>query len=306
MSKNNIRYFKKRLKFSDLSDTWQNILRREYVYTTDGEYAVRLQKAIAEADSMPVNKTQPRPTATEVELALRQGCRKESEARNVWQRRLQRLYRAKHKRMSIESWLAQLNADHWLERFIARQVLAYRGGEAVKPLNQEARAASGEQEVTAVWLLQSISMDTHARLAAEKDNLLCAQCLIRCAELWIDLPWQRDITYYGCRRCGQSRRFIHCPHPVVAVLDNTWLADMTQETKWLRVNWFGLQIPFDFDSVEIINATDEDVERFAVRVSNHSDSTHQKRFKQIDCTVVCPLSKNTLRVLDTTFGQINT
>ena len=300
-----IRYFKKRLKYTDLSNTWPNILQREYVYSPDGEYAVHLQKAVAgKGSSMPVTKVQPRPTAIEVELALRQGCRGESEVRDVWQRRLQQLYRAKHKRISIEEWLALLDNDHWLERFIARHVLVHRGGEVVKPLSQLARESSGEQKDTAIWLLQSISTDTHARLGAVQDRLLCPECLVRCAELWIDLPWQRDITYYGCRSCSQSRRFIDYSHHAVAVLDNTWLGHLRQQKSALRVNWFSQQIPFDFDRVEIIRATDEEIERFAVRMGNDTDSVRKPRYGQMKCTVKCELSKNSLRVLDRIFGQV--
>ncbi len=303
---NNVRYFKKRLKFANLSDTWPNILRREYAYSADGEYAARLQKVILDKGGLPVNKTQPRPTIIEVELALRQGCRKESDVRNVWQRRLQRLYNSKQKRLSPEAWIAKLDDPHWLERFIARHVIVYLGGEMVKLLSSFVRESSGETKDSATWLLHSISAETALRLAPYKEILLCPYCLVRCDTPWIDLPRQRDITYYGCRACGQSRRFIDAPDDVVVILDNTWLESFQQEDDCLRVNWFDHQIPFDFDRVEVIRATDEEVERFAVRAGNDTDSFREPRYKEMVCTVGpdSGVSKNSIRVLENVFGQV--
>jgi hypothetical protein len=297
-----IRYFKRKLRFSDLSDTWPNILWREYHYTNDAEYAAHLKKVAAGKAHA---AAQSRPTATEVEVALRQGCRRDTDVKDVWQRRLQRLYKSKHKRISVEDWIAWLDDDHWLERFVARHVLVYRGGEAVKPLSRFARSNVGDTKDTAVWLLQSISTDTQWRLAPAKDTLLCPECLTRCDELWIDLPWQRDITYCGCRSCGQSRRFIDCPHQIVAVLDNTWLEPVVQEEA-LRVNWFGHQNPFDFDCIEIIQATDEEIERFTMRMGNDTDPVRKPQLGQIPYTIgpECHPSNNTLRILDKMFGQI--
>ena len=43
----------------------------------------------------------------------------------------------------------------------------------------------------------------------------------------------------------------------------------------LRVNWLTYFQPFDFVQVEIHNASDEDVERFAVQMGNDTDPIRQ-------------------------------
>jgi hypothetical protein len=63
---------------------------------------------------------------------------------------------------------------------------------------------------------------------------------------------------------------------------------------------------FDFDRVEIIRASDEEVERFAMRVGNDTDPVRQGHYPQAQCVVRpgCRLSENTRRVLKKTFGQV--
>jgi hypothetical protein len=74
----------------------------------------------------------------------------------------------------------------------------------------------------------------------------------------------------------------------------------------LRVNWLVRRALFDFDWVEIIQATDEDVERFAVQVGNDTDPVRELRYQQMKCTIgpECKLSENTLRILDKMFGEV--
>jgi hypothetical protein len=110
------------------------------------------------------------------------------------------------------------------------------------------------------------------------------------------------LTYYGCRICGQSGEFLE--GRVVAVLDSRMDTERVQQDGTLRVNWLARRALFDFDEVEIVQATDEDVERFAVQVGNDTDDFRRSRYKEMSCTIVpdCRLSENTLRILKSTFG----
>jgi hypothetical protein len=74
----------------------------------------------------------------------------------------------------------------------------------------------------------------------------------------------------------------------------------------LLINWSVYRALFDFDRIKIIQATDEDVERFAVQVGNDTDPFRQPRYKKMDCAIGlrCQLSENTLRILQHTFGQV--
>jgi hypothetical protein len=64
---------------------------------------------------------------------------------------------------------------------------------------------------------------------------------------------------------------------------------------------------FDFEQVEIIQATDEDVERFAVQVGNDTDPVRQPHYAQMQRFIApqCQLSENSLRVLQIMFGQVD-
>ncbi len=72
----------------------------------------------------------------------------------------------------------------------------------------------------------------------------------------------------------------------------------------LLMNWLFEKELFRFSKVKIVQATDEEVERFAVQVGNDTNSKRQQRYKKMACVVSCPLSLNTIRILEHTFGQV--
>jgi hypothetical protein len=131
---------------------------------------------------------------------------------------------------------------------------------------------------------------------------MCSRCLARCGAHLVTIADQ-EITYYGCRICQQGRELWQ--GVVIAVLD----ADMAEEVKqaegW-RINWLSRRDLFDFDRVEIVQATDEEVERFAVQVGNDTDPWRQPCYATMPCIIgpACRLSENTLRILKNTFGTI--
>lgn len=124
---------------------------------------------------------------------------------------------------------------------------------------------------------------------------------------WVDLSWQPDLSYYGCRACRRSYGLLYYPQGVTAVLNAAGTQRYTQQDDRLRANWLVQRILFDFDSVEIIQATDEDVERFALQVGNDTDPLRRPHYEQMVCTIApaCSLSKNTIRILEQLFGQVN-
>jgi len=96
------------------------------------------------------------------------------------------------------------------------------------------------------------------------------------------------------------------PGEVVAVLDETMAAAGVEEGGVLRANWLERREPFDFDAVQIANATDAEVERFAMAVGNDMDEVRRERYALLRCEVApeCRLSEHTLRVLRSTFGEV--
>jgi hypothetical protein len=158
----------------------------------------------------------------------------------------------------------------------------------------------------AVQALKDIAAATQ-HLAGQADRLLCPRCLVRCGAHCAGLPGERDVTYYGCRACCQSQEFIPYPREMIAVLDTAWNDAQAQQSGSLRVNWLARRALFDFDRVEIVRATDKDVERFAMQAGNDTDPFRKPRYPYMRCSLApnCHLAENTLRVLESLFGKVD-
>lgn len=292
-------------------DNWQEVLWQEWRHCNDSDYAKQLRRIpLAEfggwIQSLGFNAS-PRPYATEVEAALRTACQVNGGVSFLWQKRLDRLDKAKKKSAPLPKLLARLDDHHWLERFIARHVLLYRGGEAVVSLAGVIQTGAPDLQDVAFWLLQSIGQETKERLADQANHLLCSDCVIHCHPLEIIVPNLASITYFGCRFCRQSRDFQRWPGGVVAVLDRCQRKEKVQRGDQIRVNWLVHQRLFDFERVEIIRATDEDIERFAVQVGNDTYENRSAGYKEMECAVQpdCRLTANTVRILEHIFGSVD-
>jgi hypothetical protein len=183
--------------------------------------------------------------------------------------------------------------------------LANLGGLAVPHLKSLATLKHVFQPV-AIQLLHDIAQETQNRLSEQANQLLCPSCLRTCIAHEIRLSPIGQITYYGCRTCGQSLEFLPVGKARVAVLD----AQMTQKyilrDEVLYGNWLLHRQGFDFDEVYIRRASDEEVERFAVQVGNDTDPLQQPRYATMRCLVWsgAGLSENSLKILECTFGQV--
>jgi len=118
------------------------------------------------------------------------------------------------------------------------------------------------------------------------------------------LPGGGDVIYYGCRTCGQSREYFR--GQVVMVLDQAMTEAQTEADSEMRLNWLAKRQLSDFHRVEIIQASDEEIERFAVQVGNDTDDFRRGRYKTMTCTLAagCGVSENTPRILKRTFQQM--
>ncbi len=156
-------------------------------------------------------------------------------------------------------------------------------------------------------LLQDIENETTHRLGHHAHRLLCPHCKTRFRVQQVDIPDLLDtvdLTYYGCRTCHQSWDFYE--GQVIAALDNKMYPEQIIQPPKIWINWLMYYKLFDFDEVHIIEASDEEVERFAMRVSNDTDPIRQPQYQHIRCLVSpeCNLSENTMRILRRTFGQV--
>ena len=250
---------------------------------------------------------QKQPPLTKVASALRLAQTNQSpKTRALWQEPLSRLQHPEEASSPPETLVTALQSQGWVDRFIARHALVRLGGEATGALRKMALAEPGTWQQPVVWLLTNIEQETTHWLAWRLAYLLCPQCLTRFGRCSVSLSWGIKFTYYGCRGCGQSREFLEGIYQVVAVLDAAWQEPQRQQAEVLRVNWLIRRTLFDFDRVEIIQATDEEVERFAVQAGNDTNPWRQQRYQQVQCLVgpSCHLSQNTLRILERMFGTV--
>ncbi|MEM7342809.1 MAG: hypothetical protein AAF485_01075 [Chloroflexota bacterium] len=287
---------------------WKDIIWREINHCNDPDYAEYLHLAIEFGyfnwlrESF--NKLRPRPLVSDVESALYQMSEVDWSGSHVWAKYLRRLEKEKRKNRDLEVVIGELDSHYWLNRFIARHVLFYRGGEAIERLQAIANDSTSDVQETASWLVKSIIEETRERLAEEPGSWICSHCFVHCMAHY--LPTTSSLTYYGCRVCKRSWGLVYAPDNVVCILDEDWLDTYKAETNQLKVNWMLHKAMFDFDRVKIIKATDKDVEHFAIQVGNDTEPQRESNYPKMHCTIDerCQLSLNTVRILENLFGAV--
>jgi hypothetical protein len=191
------------------------------------------------------------------------------------------------------------------ELFLLYPQITQLGGEAVPPLQRVWQNYKPFRPLCS-QMLADIAQNTIERLEKMALEIWCPRCLTRFTAIEIGLPPEKPtLYYYGCRACGQSREVLHLRGGVTAVLDNAGTVEQLPQVEGLYVNWLRRRSLFDFDRVEIVQATDEEVERFAVSLGNDTDETRRARYQGMECAISpgCELSTNTLRVLQYTFRE---
>jgi len=199
----------------------------------------------------------------------------------------------------------QLLLDHLANLARPYSILLTLGGEAIPALHKISVQGSTKLEPLVTQLLYHIGSDSMQNLSHQASNIVCLDCLMRYSTHKIRLSsLGEEIKYCGCRCCGQSRKYFK--GRLVVVLDQAMTAEPIQQGQVLRANWLSRRSLFDFDEVEIIKATDEDVERFAVQVGNDTDEVRKHRYENMLCRVAsgCNLSENTVRILRQMFGRV--
>ncbi|MCB9102052.1 MAG: hypothetical protein H6632_21130 [Anaerolineales bacterium] len=176
------------------------------------------------------------------------------------------------------------------------------GGPAIDTLHQMMPIGSAGLQTTITQLMRGIALKTTLELGQQVEQLLCPHCLTRFTTHTCWLSAMNSIHYVGCRLCRQSRA--HWSGPVIAVLNQRHLAPYLFKDGAIHINWLTYRTLFDFDAVEIISASDEAVERFAVQVGNDTDLFRRSRYKGMDCKIrrSAGLSANSIRILRQTFG----
>jgi hypothetical protein len=188
-----------------------------------------------------------------------------------------------------------------------RQLLTIGG--AVVPVFERQAANQAKLPPFSYQLLTEIGEQTRNQLGHRNIAFLfCPYCLYRIQVQEVDIPGLSEninIRYIGCRGCGQSKDYVKYKK-VVALLDSHVTEEQIIRDGTLEVNWLTRRKIFDFDEVRIVQATDEEVERFAVQVGNDTDLLRARAYRKMSCTIGknCELSQYTIRILGRMFGQL--
>ena len=202
----------------------------------------------------------------------------------------------------LSATIGELSSSSWPARWRARHSCIRFGGLAIKRLltqpGDEGDELSVEYRVRD-WVVRSICHDTVSRF--RDGTFLCPQCYTH-VQPRKEFGW----LYYGCRQCGRSHDVIPVRRHVVCVLDQAENSVIVPSGPDLHLNCFAHPDGFDFDAVEVVNATDEQVERLVMSMANETDPFRRKLFARATCSVAttCPLSTNSLRLLNRTFRHV--
>ncbi|MEM7347058.1 MAG: hypothetical protein AAF485_22690, partial [Chloroflexota bacterium] len=174
------------------------------------------------------------------------------------------------------------------------------GGEVVSALAEISTDDQHPWHPIAPELLAK-AVATTQPLANQLEQRVCQRCMHRFTAHKLD----SGETYYGCRHCHQSLDMYDAVEVVVATLDSRMTEKAAQHGDEVLVNWLAHRQLFDFDTVELIRTTDEDVERFAVQIGNDTDPNRRARYKQMRYAITSKamLSENSLRILKQVFGK---
>lgn len=183
--------------------------------------------------------------------------------------------------------VADLTAEDWQERWLARQTCIRFGGLAIR-----------QPKMKSLAITKHISLDTRRRLSSPR--YLCADCYAFVTKQSI-----YNLRYFACRNCGRSHDMIAVPNTVALTLDKANSEAITLANGDVQVNWIASGVLSDCNRVEIINANDQDVESFSVAIGNRAERTRFRRFSSMTCVVHDrTIGANSLRILKTLFRRV--
>ncbi|HEX2987774.1 MAG TPA: hypothetical protein VHS06_06335 [Chloroflexota bacterium] len=194
----------------------------------------------------------------------------------------------------------------WAERTRACHALLRADGAAVGPLLAQLQERDPELRQTAAHLLRRIAANTSPHFAADTAGLFCPRCLTVFHANRIRLGRTETITIHGCRSCYQRESAIVRPQQIIAVLDEHMDNDAECVDGTLRANAFVRDGSFDFDAVEIIGASHQQIERFVRLIADDKDALRRANYRGVRVLVrdTCRLTEYSLWLLKKVLGEV--
>jgi HEAT repeat protein len=151
----------------------------------------------------------------------------------------------------------------------------------IDPLAHGLRDPAREVRKAAAESLRTLSAALEPRVPA----MLCGTCLTRFAMRPAPGRLGAGLRMPVCRRCGKASEAIAGVPVVIAVLDSDMEADRQLAPLALHVNCLRHAELFDFDEVHVGRATEEEIERFCVRLGNDLDGQRRVRYRGMRAAV---------------------
>ncbi len=142
-------------------------------------------------------------------------------------------------------------------------------------------------------------------------EILCRTHLTKFEQKTIQSNGVGTVSFLACRICGKSDQAMFGAGEIIATIDAGMEEEFICANGVVRGNWLKrvdlFDFVFDFDRVEIIQASDYDVERFCIQVGNDMDGLRRKKYHRMPCIVYpqCGLSESTMNMLRARFGDVS-
>ena len=210
----------------------------------------------------------------------------------------------------LDAILSRLRRGSWRDRLVALDGLADRLEAAAPGLLEISRDPDSPSREWAASLLESLARSRSPAVAAIAERgaeLVCPGCYHRTGSHELRRGGREVAEHAGCRTCGRVEGLLPTPGEIVLVLDRDATGPSEVRGGDLRVHHrsgdgarVSAGLP-DADRIEIVSATDSEVEELAIRCSNSED----ERWARVPVTLATAgLDPNTVRILDRTFGGV--
>jgi len=215
--------------------------------------------------------------------------------------------------LAKEAWSVRKELKWWLLPVIVWRGLNWR---KLAFDNVARLVAQGDVRIVEPLIELLDDPDAHVAEAAHRalekalkphaNMLLCQSCLTQFEKKKTKLEDIGTLRLIVCRACEKASHATFNVREVVAVLDTQMAEGLVQMDDVVRVNALKRETLFDLDSVEIINASDDEIHGFCIDIGNDGDLYRRKRRKKWHCIVAgtCQPSLNTRHILEDTFRHV--
>jgi hypothetical protein len=230
-------------------------------------------------------------------------------------------------KQAVEPLVAVLKDTNWSVRYAASKALAQIGDVAVEPLiaalkdgnlgvrwnAAEALGEIGDMRAVEPLILALNAWDTYVRPGAAQaleqisnrntdqfqdiwKECVCQEHFTRFIYWKCSISSTTSVAFFACRLCKIAEPSYRKISQVIAVLDMSASQPITvQRGNLLYVPWSLERGIFDFDAVEIRQATSAQIETFLLKFDEDEDPARpwkQKRGSKIQCRVLsnCPVT----------------